>query len=150
VHSFFGFAAASAHLWNINMLAGIMSCSSDGSLILVAGDSGSACRRFNDTWQLQLQLPLQPTGQVPAAQSVHWKQWQQEQEQQAASVATCCPGYTARSNAAATVAGDWLVLVGGWDESGAPLLPLLWLQLMQLCQAMHGVVARLAWCMGSS
>jgi hypothetical protein len=100
----------------------ITCCSSDGSLILVAGDSGMACKRFNDTWQLQLQL--QPTSHVAAALSACWQQWQQQQQQQGhqqevAGIATQCGSYTGRSNAAATVAAEWLVLFGGWETSGA-------------------------------
>jgi hypothetical protein len=90
--------------------------------MLVAGDSGMACKRFNDTWQLQLQL--QPASHVTVALSARWQQWQQQQQgqqQEVAGIATQCGSYTGRSNATAAVAGEWLVLFGGWDTSGAVL-----------------------------
>jgi hypothetical protein len=86
-----------------------------------------ACKRFNDTWQLQTQL--QPTGQVAAALSARWQQWQQQQQQdhhqEVAGVATQCGSYTGRSNATGAVAGELLVLFGGWESSGAVLQALL-------------------------
>jgi hypothetical protein len=89
-----------------------MSCSPDGSLLLVAGDSGIACRIFNDTWQLQLHLQPKLKGVGGAAQAACWQQLQQQDD---------CGSYTGRSNAAAAVAGDWLVLFGGWNVSGGLL-----------------------------
>lgn len=75
--------------------------SAERSLLLIAGDSGLACKRLSDVWFLN-------TGQSLEGRGL----WQQVQ--------TSGPAPQPRSNHAAAVAGSKLVIFGGWDNKGTP------------------------------
>jgi hypothetical protein len=78
-------------------------------MLVAAGDGGSAAHRFGDLWSAIVQ------------------------QQPVAATWTCLTdaagsSFTPRSNAAAAVSGDWLLLFGGWSVTGVQqhaLLPSL-------------------------
>lgn len=75
----------------------------EGALYMVVGDSGRAGHRFSDTWRLPLLPNSDRSSSSNGSNATNWQQ-------------LGCS--TARSNAAAAAAGDWLVLFGGWCSTG--------------------------------
>ena len=91
--------------------AGVLVNMDDGTLLIYGGETRDqgASKALGDTWQLS---PPEPTGWVPCScPEPRWTMWEctaKDSEQ--------VP--TARSNHAAVVCGEYLLVFGGWTSDG--------------------------------